>query len=533
MSSETNAGVEAAGAGARIARKQRPAIADLQRSARPGLLMRLFGTPLALWGAKNRTLESGLWGRHPKLSAAARSLLARQSPEDAVLTASALKFAVVHGWKELEPPTYNCIVAAHRLFMQYLNGPQLVQASDDPARLATLLAPFSESYLAVRQFPNPRSILLSKMMEFLRGQEGKLRTGCLPAVEEAMRILCGETDSRPDLGEVVLALHCIAGIELRTTEDLQLRYRPPAPELKRFAAPEPVAGEIRTHVSGLRSSLQKATEELRRLDRIEQKYLPRGDNDKLDLTWLERTLSDIRDTLPGIKADDPASLASYLSSPPRLLLLAIRDLESSLEAFAGGMVPTMSGQRREEVWLFRRDLFSRQLDLLRKAALRAEQLARPEPDPTLSLENFHKRRPESTGGGQDRFEVALFQTVDFTLQVVRDLRESFERILENDERARSLDTGAATGPATPEATAIETINQAARHLPYAERSLVMKNRFGELTVRDALVSLLRNMFAYGFLLGDRDLLELLRSRPTLEERRREIREQLTAIGENE
>ncbi|NBU96774.1 MAG: hypothetical protein EBS19_00950 [Spirochaetia bacterium] len=466
-----------------------------------GLIDRIFGAggQIGKFAKESKAIDLGLLGRKPTVSPNVEKIFKTLKEEEIIATAQALKFCEQAGWRIWTPLDYNIVVNFGRFFSAFISLDTLFKDEISPEVFLGRSTKMQMYYARIISNSNTKDIILDKVPGLI-----KLDTKLAPKLEFIMKglsyILALES-RRPTLKDAIIAYHIVLKKKYVPWEEIEKSLSiAPIEETKFNSTPE-ITKQIDMASAKIYNDITTKLNGMEEIQTIKKTYFTFKSDGEVDYDFTEGVLNDYMSHYMPESSQNDSVKQSIAQSPPRLLQVLCRDIQSIYIPLIEGFIKVDYLGTVKDASLVQTGLFFPEIDKI-TATIR-------------SLEGFNKKFPSFSytfkkysddlhKGTTDQLENQLLKMISEASEFFGKFAKKLTVIIEADRLAQEHERNGMLNEkilGTKEKP-IDEIKLMQRFIPFGKGKIVSQNRLNGRLIQDVLFELTSYLYKYAVMFKD-------------------------------
>ncbi|MFN3604411.1 MAG: hypothetical protein ACK4UJ_06855 [Leptonema sp. (in: bacteria)] len=486
------------------------------------------GPDITQWGEETGTLSFGLFGFNIRFSNQVPKIFNLFEEKQILDTLRGMGFFINKGWEDFPPQEYNIVVTTYQFFKEYINVYPLFKQKIELDSLIQKTLKMQVLYANLLLFPNYKKMLEEEFIDWLKNQKDLVQfvSNCLTV----MRIISRLEERKPKMTNVILSFYVLSKKKIISWEDLLNILNVKKPVTDKYRAPESIMKLIHQKIDKLNMEIEKRENTIKDILYIKKKYFLIGEDNKVKLEFLNQIVIYILKRQYGENRVTKEMVSTYISEPHRLLSVLLLDFDLNFVTFFSGTVTVVdTNNKNQEVSIFKTNLLKKELELYSELFQELNEFLKQYKNAQFSFQNYYLALKTKA---KDIIIQNFIKTINKFFSVFRKFIQYVRIVLYNHEEAENLEKkgNLKENLQRTKLLPIEDFNYQPRFLPYSEYRIHSSGRIHNLTVKNALEELLKDLYNYLYLYREPVLLENLSSLPRLESEIQLYKSKLKQMG---
>ncbi|MCS7206165.1 MAG: hypothetical protein NZ853_10755 [Leptospiraceae bacterium] len=472
------------------------------------------GGEIPRWGERTGTLIHGIFGLNLKLSPNVERSFNLFEEKQIIDFLKSVSFFIHKGWEDFPPSKYNIIITLYQFLQEYLKVPVLFRKQDPVSVIIQQTLKMQVLYANLLLFPDLKKMLEEEFIDWLKKQ--KEVTPYLANTISVLRILSTLENRRPKFTDIILSFYVLERRKILTWQDLLKELNIRKPVVDRYRAPEKILKIIHQRVEKLKLEIQKREEKIKDIQYIKNKYFLINENGRINTEFLNNIVFYVLRRQYGEQRITKELIKNYISEPHRLLGIITQDFDINFANFFSSTVTIQDVKGQSlDVNIFKPNVFKKEMELFSEILSELNEFLKQYKNAQINFHNFYAAMKNK---GSDIIYQNLIKIVlkfsTFSNRMVNFLKV----VIANHEEAVELESKGKLKESVVRSKfiPIEEIVIEPRFLPYADSKIIAIGRINNMTVKNGLEELVKNLYNYLYLFRDQNLLHNLSSVTRLE-----------------
>ncbi len=466
-----------------------------------GLIDRIFGAggQIGKFAKESKSIDLGLLGRKPTVSPNVEKIFKTLKEEEIIATAQALKFCEQAGWRIWTPNEYNIVVNFGRFFSAFISLDTLFKDEISPEVFLGRSTKMQMYYARIISNTNTKDIILDKVPSLV-----KLDTKLAPKLDSIMKgltyILTLES-RRPTLKDSIIAYHIVLKKKYVSWDEVEKSLAIAPIDETRFNTTPEIAKQIDMASAKIYNDITTKLNGMEEIQTIKKTYFTFKNDGEVDYDFTEGILNDYMSHYMPESSQNDSVKQSIVQSPPRLLQVLCRDLQSIYIPLIEGFIKVDYLGTSKDASLVQTGLFFPEIDKITATIRSLEGFNKKFPSFSYT---FKKYSDDLNKGTTDQLENQLLKMISEASEFFGKFAKKLTIIIEADRLAQEHERSGMLNEkilGTKEKP-IDEIKLMQRFIPFGKGKLISQNRLNGRLVQDTLFELTSYLYKYAVMFKD-------------------------------
>lgn len=475
-------------------------VQEKQDKTTVGILDILLGSAanISKFAKESRSLDLGLFGRKPTISKNVEKLFRSLKEDEIISTIQALKYSEQVGWRIWKPAHYNIVLNYNRFFNAFISLDSLFMDEISAEVFLGRSMKMQMYYVRMLLRADTKDIIMEKVPALIK-MEAKLYSKIEPILRGLNYGLSLE-NQKPSLTDAIVAFHIVMNKKMITWPEIERNLGVAPIEEHKFNATPEIMKAIELANTKLANDIEAKLNIQEELDSVRKLYFTINENGKLNFDFLNGIIDDYVSHYYPENAQTPTLKTSFKTTPPKLLQLVCRDLQTIYFPIIEGYVKVDKNQI-VDILVFQTGLLFPEIDKINSIIRTLDTFNRKFPSFQYSFQKFSE---DLTKGTTDQIEIQLVKVLsesgDFFGKFAKKMSiviESHMLAVEYEKMEKANDKVLAT-----KEKVIEEIKPMQRFVPHAEARYISQNRINGKNIFEILYEMTRYLYNYAVIFKD-------------------------------